>query len=298
MKKLGIRLLLSLVLVTTLVIVATMPVSAGKPVRIGITIVDFSEGSITVNYWWDKIGAHYYLIGVYNSTGQALNYTEVDLGGRTPNQSGNVTIINSQITCGQTYSTRIWLERRGLRTIRGATASDEATFSCVPSSLFEEYFSVSDLGYIPFGWTETGNSTNRIDVVNSTYAGGTSPELYFYWGPEFEQATYGVYTPSIDATGVTVALNLTFKHDHWYYYDETPPVSPPYTIAVEVSIDGGTTWGATSFAYSPTGDIGPETVNVDLSAYKGQTINIRWNITGWTYWTDGWYIDDVIVAGY
>jgi hypothetical protein len=136
-----------------------------------------------------------------------------------------------------------------------------------------------------------------VTVQDTSDAGGESPELRFFYGPYGNNVTYSIYTPSINATGVTSTLNLSFKQLHLYYGDETPPVFPPYSIAVEVSTDGGTTWGSTSFAYSPTTDIGPETVNVDLGAYKGYTINIRWSISGYTYWTDNWWIDDIVVTG-
>jgi len=161
--------------------------------------------------------------------------------------------------------------------------------------LFEEHFDESDLGSVPDGWTRSGN-TDLMTVVSFYNAGGTSPELYFHFGSRAINETHSIYTPSINATGVTGALNLSFKHLHWYYTDELPPVTPPYSIAVEVSTDGGTTWGSTSFAYSPTANIGPETVSVDLGAYKGYTINIRWSMSGYTYWMDGWWIDDIVVT--
>lgn len=295
MKKTGIRLLLSLILVTMLVVGATVPVSAGKPVRVGITITDVSDGSITVSYWWDKIGAHYYLIGVYNSTGQALNYTEVDLGGRTPSQSGNVTITNSQITCGQTYSTRIWLERKNLRTIRGATAYDEEFFECPVSCIFYEDF--TGVATLPAGWV-----TNNADIVYAypfSNAGGSAPELLLWYGePENETQDYWARTPTINATATTTALNLTFKHVLW-----TWDWANNFTYSVEVSNDGASNWTAvlegtvTEDPY-PEPVFGPETANIDLSAYVGDTILVRWRLTGYTFYSDGWFIDDICVHGY
>jgi hypothetical protein len=67
--------------------------------------------------------------------------------------------------------------------------------------------------------------------------------------------------------------------------------------AVEVSMDGATTWTPTAFVHSAYADLGPETRNVDLSAYKGQKLMISWVISGRTFWTDGWWIDHIVIGG-
>ena len=220
---------------------------------------------------------------------------------RTTNSSGQATCVLPDGTYYYTATKTSFADLLGDFTVSGAPLTE--SFEMVTGNIFplpfEEYFSESDVEGLPAGWTPGGNYSGLIWVDSTADAGGTSPELYFDYAGQSNNWTYSIYTPSIDATGVTSALNLSFRQLHLYYDNpgEPPPVSPPYSIAVEVSTDGGTTWGSTSFAYSPTADIGPETVNVDLGAYKGYTINIRWSISGYTYWTDGWYIDDIIVSG-
>lgn len=300
MKKTGIRLLLSLILVTTVLVTATVPVSAAKPVKLGITITDISEGSITVNYSWNKIGAHYYGIFVQNSTLDTLDWTGwVNLGGRTPSKSGNVTLISPQITCGQTYRAYIMLLNRRITMIHGAIAYAHQPFGC-PSLPFEEDFTGVAQYSLPAGWV-TNNDT-LVYCWNSAEANGTAPELFFDYGPSPGTIyDYWARTPAIDATGTTTSLNITFKHDLLIY--DTWIASENFTYSVEVSIDAGSNWTAvleetpTPTQY-PTWEIGPETVNIDLSAYVGEDILVRWRLRGYTYNSNGWAIDDVIVDGY
>jgi hypothetical protein len=75
-------------------------------------------------------------------------------------------------------------------------------------------------------------------------------------------------------------------------------VGQTYTMAVEVSTDGGTTWSPVIKYTSPTADISPTPVNVDLSAYKGQTFMLSWHLFGYTADMRIWDIDDIVVSGY
>ena len=294
MKKIGIRLLIVVVLIMTLLLGIVGSAYAAKPVRLGITITDISDGSITVNYWWNKIGAHYYAIGVYNSTNDAMNYTgQINLGGRTPSRAGSLTLTSPQITCNQTYRAIMWLYRKPSMRIHGATTQDYEFFEC---HLFEEDFTGVTEGSLPAGWAT--NNSNKVYVWNFNNAGGTIPELYIDYG-NADNITYDYWacTPIIDATATTTTLDLTFKHDLWVYN-----WSRNFTYSIEVSNDGGSTWTAvreetpTETTY-PSMEIGPETVNIDLSAYLGNNILIRWRLRGYTWYSDGWRIDDITVDG-
>jgi hypothetical protein len=297
MKKAAIRLCLSLILVTTVVVAATVPVSAAKPVRVGLTIIDISEGSITVSYWWSKIGAHSYLLGVHDGVGAALNYTWTDLGGRTPSQSGNITITDPQITCGQSYGVRIWLERKSARTIRGATAFDRKMFHCPPPPciFYEDFTGVANYN-LPDGWVT--NNSSEIFVYDEAGAGGIAPELYFDYGTSNTSIhDVWVHTPAINATNTTTTLNLTFKHELSIY-----GYAKNFTYSIEVSNDAGSNWTAvfeeTPYDGQYPGDvIGPETENLDLSSYVGDNILIRWRLRGYTWYSSGWLIDDICVDG-
>ena len=296
MKKVGIRLLLSLIILTTVVVIAATPVSAAKPVRLGITITDISEGSITVDYWWNKIGARYYMIGVYNSTsGSSLNHTGVlSLGGRTPSQSGSVTLTSPEITCNRTYRAIIWLLRKPTSTIRGAIAYAYEFFDC-PLPFVEDFSGVPSYS-LPEGWVTNNSSVIYVEPYDNV--NGTVPELCVDWAPgESITYDYWVRTPAINATATTTTLNLTFKHTLWVYnWTES------FTYSVEVSNNNGSSWTAVleetpTEAQYPSMKIGPETVNIDLSAYVGDDILIRWRLREYTYYSDGWYIDDVCVDG-
>jgi hypothetical protein len=297
MKRVGIRLLLSVILVTMLIVIAATPASAAKPVRVGLTIIDFSEGSITVSYWWDRIGAHSYLIGVFDSVGAAVKYTHVDLGERTRSASGNITITDPGITCGQSYGARIWLERRAARTIRGATAFDRQDFDCpAPSCIFYEDFTGVAQYSLPGGWVTSNSSKCYVDY--SINANTTAPALYIEYGdssiPTYD---YWVHTPSINATNTTATLGLTFKHALWIW-----GYAKNFTYSVEVSNDAGSNWTAVLEetpvdGQYPEDRIGPETVTIDLSAYVGDNILIRWRLREYTYYSNDWYIDNICVHG-
>jgi hypothetical protein len=110
---------------------------------------------------------------------------------------------------------------------------------------------------------------------------------------------YWVRTPSINATTATTTLNLTFKHLLWILgWDES------FTYSVEVSNNGGANWTAV-LEETPTEaqypgmnpQIGPTTKSIPLDPYAGDVILIRWRLRGYTYWSDGWFIDDICVDG-
>ncbi|MBE3123139.1 MAG: choice-of-anchor J domain-containing protein [Thermoplasmata archaeon] len=134
----------------------------------------------------------------------------------------------------------------------------------------------------PLGWTRT--HTNWA-LYNSANAGGAAPELRFYYSPSFTGVSR-MYTGPIDTSAYT-DLTLQFKHflDHY---------ATPYTLLVETSIDG-VNWN-TAWSIAPTANVGPETVNIPLTAADGvgsSTFRISFTFSGYTFNIDYWYIDDV-----
>ena len=310
MRRSIIRVILAVVLSLTLLLGTTSYASA-KP------SMDVDEASMQL--WDGDSDGDYHLSAVATVYGMRLAYyvvewfwkdgstwTSFGRVGKTLSTPGKVGLISldgpdnlDSSYCGKEFMVKVYKVSKAFKVNeRRGYASDAVTLNCTSAALYVEHFNGYTAVQPPPGWTVGGNLTDGIYVFSSDYAGGSDPELYFeYATSNTTSYTYYAYTPSINATSATNTLSLSFKHDHGYYTGEPPPVSPPYSIAVDVSTDGGATWGATSFVYSPTADIGPETVQVSLGAYKGNVINIRWSISGYTYWTNGWYIDDIIVKG-
>jgi hypothetical protein len=163
-------------------------------------------------------------------------------------------------------------------------ASDSGEPSEQRVVLFEEDFTGVDLWSIPTGWGGTENwaveSTNR--------AGGDMPELTFYWNPLFT-GTSRAYIPVIDASALS-NLQLEFKHDVVHAYWSS------YTLRVEVSTDGGSTW-APVWSRNIEADIPAEKVTLDLSPYDGETLQIAWAFYGNSYFINSWCIDDIVLTG-
>lgn len=80
----------------------------------------------------------------------------------------------------------------------------DATITSLP---WNEDFTYVDEFDLPFGWSS--NAENWY-VFNSEHAGGTAPELVFWWEPEQEGRFY-VNTPPIRTTGLD-SLSVHFRH--------------------------------------------------------------------------------------
>ncbi len=151
--------------------------------------------------------------------------------------------------------------------------------------IFIEDFTGISNGDIPDGWTR---DTNNWRVNNNDRAGGTAPELQFYYSPSGD-GTFRCYTPAIDSTGFE-ELELSFKH----YYD----AGSGQTIRVETSSDG-VDWD-TLWTMTPGSDVGPETLTLDFTENVGsETLYLSWTYVGnaFSVGFTGWNIDDIELTG-
>ena len=148
--------------------------------------------------------------------------------------------------------------------------------------LIEEYFT----SFPPAGWSTTGGSNWRGN--NSNYAGGTAPEADFYWSPS-TTAVQRLITMEINTTGSS-SLALEFKH----YLDD---YSSGYSLRVETTSDG-TNWN-TAWEINPTGNVGPETLDIDITTpdVGSSNFQLAFVFDGYSWNLDHWYIDNVILTG-
>ena len=149
-----------------------------------------------------------------------------------------------------------------------------------------EDFSGVPTGQLPANWSKTP-ATDHWAVRGSDEAGGVAPEMVLYWSPTYT-GQLRLISPTIDGTTVSEIL-LMFKH-YLYHYS----TSYPYSIHVQTSIDNGATW-VDRYSTSPSGDIGPETLMVELDEVAGNEFMVSFLFDGNTMGIYDWYIDDVVM---
>ncbi len=149
------------------------------------------------------------------------------------------------------------------------------------------------------GWTSAAYT--GADLWHQTTAASNSP-VHSWWAGDDLTGTYSngsrvntaLISPAIDLTGAAAPVRLLFTEN---YFTE----AGWDFCMVDVSTDGGTTWTPLRGGYgsAPSGDsYGWTITSLDLSAYAGQTINIRFYFdTHDSLYNDftGWYIDNVLV---
>lgn len=139
----------------------------------------------------------------------------------------------------------------------------------------------------PNCWTQSSdNCTDRWTIATSSEAGGTANEAQCGW-ENTNPATTRLITPAINTSGLS-ELSLTFKH----YLDD---YGSGATLKIQSSPDG-VNWTDQSWSTATgNGDIGPETVETNITNISSATIYIAFTITGNLYQYDNWYIDDINV---
>lgn len=125
-----------------------------------------------------------------------------------------------------------------------------------------------------------------------------SPTTAFYYGKE---TTFTFNTGARNFGSITsVPIDLSNATDTWLtftHFLQTENLSPFDTARVQVSSDNGVSWVDKYVTALSTGSLA--TLNVDLSAYDGQTILIRFSfdsVDAAFNDFEGWVVDDVAVT--
>jgi len=165
--------------------------------------------------------------------------------------------------------------------------------ACDVSTLpFTELFTNYSVGSFPDCWDK---SEYNWGIYNSSKAGGSPPEMryYYYYNPN---TPIFLKTPIIDATA-SDSLFLYFKQSVEQYY--MCWATGLCNLSVLVSVDSGITWNPV-WSKMITGSIPSEMITIDLNAYAGEKISIKWvmNVyqTACSLTYNKWCIDDVIVV--
>lgn len=135
----------------------------------------------------------------------------------------------------------------------------------------------------PTDWT-IDNIPAQWSINNGGDAGGTAPEAKFTWvsGTNLSR----LISPEVDLTGVS---SISFQFTH--FLDDYSGTG--YTLGVATSSGGGD-WNDV-WTVAPTGDMGPEVVNVEINNgdVGASDFQICVYINGNTYNLDYWFLDNL-----
>ena len=145
--------------------------------------------------------------------------------------------------------------------------------------------------WIPAGWSTadnigSGNLWSRNDTfgaTNQTTGTGFSAAADDLSGGDWDAE---LISPAVDLTGATT-VSLLYKSN----FQDFAGAGQAW---LDISTDGGTIWSNLTYW---TDDWGPTDESINLDAYAGQTVNLRWRYTDDAYvgaWY--WHIDDVQVC--
>lgn len=151
----------------------------------------------------------------------------------------------------------------------------------------------------PSNWTIAGsNGIGGPALWHLSTHRSNSPTTAFYYGRE-DTLTYNTGARNFGSI-TSMPIDLTNTSDTWLtfaHFLQTENLSPYDTARVQVSNDNGATWTDKYVTALSTGSM--VTRHVDLNAYDGQTILIRFSFdTGDSSLNDfeGWVVDDVAVT--
>ncbi len=236
----------------------------------------------------DQPGEYHAIISVDNNTPYDAPMVPVTMTVTAPASWGKLEgTVTDQAQC-----------HAGPTPVEGAEVLIEASTgtwmtTTVQTTLFSEDFEVWPLN----GWTivdnaGTGNIWDRNDAFgasNETPGSGYSADADSDGACNWSGWDTEMWSPAIDLSGYTT-VTLSFASN----FQDFAGAGEAW---VDVSTDGGSTWTNIFYATEdePSGGI---VHNLDLTAYAGQTIVLRWrysdNDDGCAWY---WQVDDVSIVG-
>jgi hypothetical protein len=149
--------------------------------------------------------------------------------------------------------------------------------------VFDEDFSSGLMP--PPGWTESPYTSNWM-IYYGALAGGTSPEVRFYWIP-YTPGTYRLYSPAIDTTGMdTITVSFQDYLNHF---------SGPYELRVETSTDA-TNWDTVWALTNPSAFPARTEEFTTATNIGGPTTYVSWTFDGDPYNLNYWHFDDIAIT--
>ncbi len=176
---------------------------------------------------------------------------------------------------------------------------------CTPRNLpFTETFSGTPLAACTptvGGWTTTSVSSGAgWHIVNTNYAGGTSPEIEAYGNQACGgcNETVRLTSPPMNTNGVS-SMTLSFRQ-RMYTTNSGASGSGIITINIESSTDGNSwtsTYSNTYIATPSLQSVLNETRTINLPSISSNTMYFRWSVSGVLFKLWGWEIDNVSITG-
>lgn len=221
---------------------------------------------------------------INGNQGTAWKDASVDLSA----YSGTIRLRFTGIT-GSSYTSDICID--GLSVSGGGTQPTNCA-TTISSFPYAESFE-SGLGQ----WAQgTGDDLDWTNQTGSTPSSSTGPSAasdgsrYMYVeasSPNYPSKSAYLNSPCFDLSGMSGA-SLNFAY-HMYG-------STMGSLSVQVSTNSGTSWSSAIWSLSGDQTNAWKTATVDLSAYAGSTIMIRFNAATGSSWRSDICIDDVSVG--
>ena len=237
----------------------------------GFTVVAINDNADAYLTWTNPTGSVGLNGGFWD--GSISGYSIVRDGATTLTVTGTATEYTDLAPSTGNHTYEI--------TIENAIGDGGSASGSVLIGNFLLYDDFADLN----NWTAGGLTGNWV-ISQTANAGGAAPEAMFNWSPSITGDSY-IISPIINTTGIDV-FALDFKH---FVNDFS---GSGYTLNVKTTSDGGTTWHD-AWSIAPTGDVGPETVSLNIgNADVGSaTFQVAFVFSGVSFDIDYWFVDEV-----